>query len=400
MVGVGPSRVGAGALLVVMALLGGAPIQPASAAFPGANGKIAFWSNRDAGNPEVYVMNADGSGQTNLTNHPGLDSHPAWSPDGTKIAFGGNRVAFHEVWVMNANGSNVVNLTNNSVYDHEPAWSPDGTKIAFTSYRDGDFEVYVMNADGSGQTNLTNNASRDDAPAWSPDGTKIAFQSTRDGDFEVWMMNADGSNPTNLTQNAVVEDGEPSWSPDGSRIAFYTNRDLYREIYVMNSDGSGQTNITQEASGDDWGPAWSPDGSRIAFKSDRDGNDEVYVMNADGSGQVNLSNNAATDADPDWQPTRLPKAVALKAKPKKVEKGEKTRLTATVTPCGGHEGDLVEFYRKQKLIATKASTADCVAKLKTKVKKTTKFHAISPEQDADHLAGESKIVKVKILSAG
>jgi hypothetical protein len=92
----------------------------------------------------------------------------------------------------------------------------------------------------------------------------------------------------------------------------------------------------------------------------------------------------------------LPKSVTLKAKPRKVEKGEKTRLTATVTPCPGHEGDVVEFYRRSKKIATKASNDNCVAKHKVKVKRTAKFQAVSPMQDLDHLAGTSKIVKVRV----
>lgn len=91
-----------------------------------------------------------------------------------------------------------------------------------------------------------------------------------------------------------------------------------------------------------------------------------------------------------------PKSVSLKAKPKKVEKGRKTKLTAVVSPCGGHEGDLVEFYRGSKKIASKASDGTCVAKLAVKMKKPATFKAVSPQQDADHLAGTSNAVKVKV----
>ena len=139
-------------------------------------GKIAFHSFRD-GNYEVYVMNADGSAQTNLTNNPESDTYPVLSPDGSKIAFRSFRDGNYEVYVMNADGSAQTNLTNNPESDWNPMWSPNGSKIAFQSNRDDldgicdlnecNYEVYVMNADGSAQTNLTNNIANDNYPVWS-----------------------------------------------------------------------------------------------------------------------------------------------------------------------------------------------------------------------------------------
>ena len=287
------------ALLTGLTLLG-RQLTPARAAFPGVNGKIAFTSNRD-GNDEIYVMNADGSNQTRLTNNTALDDAPAWSPDGTKIAFHSSRDGNEEIYVMNADGSNQTRLTNNSAFDFEPGWSPDGTQIVFASSRDGDNEIYVMNADGSGQTPLTGNTAGDGQPIWSPDGLKIAFISDRDLDYEVYVMNSDGSGQTNLSNNAA-HDYWPSWSPDGTQIAFNTSRDSDFEIYAMNSDGSGQTNLSNSNLGDDLHPAWSPDGTRIAFESSRDGNNEIYVMNANGSGQTRLTDDLASDFAPDWQP--------------------------------------------------------------------------------------------------
>ncbi len=114
------------------------------AAFPGANGKISFITNRD-GNDEIYVMNADGSGQTNLTNNPASDQGRGWSPDGTKFTFGSGRAAGnYDVYVMNADSSGVTRLTDNPANDGAPDWSPDSTKITFRSERDGngDGRVY------------------------------------------------------------------------------------------------------------------------------------------------------------------------------------------------------------------------------------------------------------------
>src|SRR5437867_3067492 len=142
--------------------------------FPGANGKIAFTSQRDEGNDEIYVMNADGTAQTRLTNNTANDFNPSWSPDGAKIAFTSDKDFLFEIYVMNPDGTGQTRLTNNTADDDFPSWSPDGTKIAFMSNRDGNLEIYTMNANGTAQTRLTNNTANDFTPIWSPDGAKIA----------------------------------------------------------------------------------------------------------------------------------------------------------------------------------------------------------------------------------
>jgi Tol biopolymer transport system component len=269
--------------------------------------KLAFASDRD-GNYEIYVMNADGSGQTRLTDNPHADIEPAWSPDGTKLSFVSARDGIHEIYVMNPDGSGQTRLTNNAADDVNPAWSPDGTKIAFASNRHGGaHEIYVMNADGSGPIRLTNNTSFDLRPAWSPDGTKLAFQSEPEGGGEIYVMNADGSAQTNLTNNSAF-DAYPAWQPipapapaTNGKLAFGSDRDGNFEIYVMNPDGSGQSRLTSNPARDAE-PTWSPNGTKLAFRSDRDGNDEIYVMNADGSAQVNLTNSPGVDGQPAWSP--------------------------------------------------------------------------------------------------
>jgi len=266
--------------------------------------QIAFMSNR-AGNYEIYVMNANGSGQTRLTNNKHWDWQPAWSPNRARIAFASNPDGCLDIYVMNANGSNQVNLTKNpGIDDYEPTWSPDGSRISFTSSR-GNHQIYVMNADGSEQKNLTD-LNRNLNPTWSPDGKYIAFQSDRDwkkGKWEIYIMNSDGSNQTNLTKNDAY-DTNPTWSPDGKYIAFQSERDGNLDIYVMNADGSGQTRLTKNSKENKY-PSWSPDGNRIAFYSDRDDNWEIYVMNTDGSSQTRLTHNTtAEDWHPAWSPGR------------------------------------------------------------------------------------------------
>ncbi|MHB1160834.1 MAG: hypothetical protein ACYC3V_10970 [Chloroflexota bacterium] len=259
-----------------------------------ASGKIAFVSRRDR-NDEIYLMNADGSGQTRLTNSPAYDGAPVWSPDGSRVAFASKRDGNDEIYVMNADGTGQTNLTRHPGADLSPAWSPEGSRIAFSSYRDGHIDIYVMNADGSGLRQLTDGQGTNSSPTWSPDGGKITFDSTRDGSYEVYVMNPDGSGQTRLTRSPSGG-AIPTWSFDGSRIAFNANRGGNLDVFVMNPDGGGQTRLTDHPA-PDYHPSWLPDG-RIVFASGRDGNDDIYVMNPDGSGQTRLTNGPAYDSEP------------------------------------------------------------------------------------------------------
>ena len=282
----------------------------------------------------------------NLSNDPYDDWPPVWSPDGSKIAFASNRDEGYEIYVMNANGDNLVRLTRRDVifdggpdgditfdgyYEH-PAWSPDGTKIAFAtnplgSPKEGYWGIYVMNADGTNLTELALNDSDGEFVehlVWSPDGTKIAFEQEYPitGTEEIFVINADGTNPNlvprprrylerfgigpnewppwsssgytslvPLTLNLPrVENTSPAWSPDGTKIAF-TSDDDDPHIYVMNADGTNFARLTQNfarpltrarssvrSTYRWWSLAWSPDGTKIAFLSSHDGDEDIYVI--------------------------------------------------------------------------------------------------------------------------
>jgi Tol biopolymer transport system component len=285
----------------------------AEAAFPGANGKIAFigmFTPAGSFSPEIYVMDADGSNRVRLTTDIADEFDPTWSADGRKIAFSraaGNPDGNVDIYVMDADGSNQQRLTENPLTDSQPAWSPDGTKIAFRSQLpDGNSEIYVMDADGSNQQRLTENPRSDSQPAWSPDGTKIAFGSEGpDNNSQISVMDADGSNQEPLTATSI--NFRPNWSPDGTKIVFSSFRDDPEgnsggnsEIYVMNADGSNEVRLTRNERLDD-DAAWSPDGTKITFMSFRDVAIEIYVMDADGSNQVPLTQ-VSDSRQPDWQP--------------------------------------------------------------------------------------------------
>src|SRR5882762_1607096 len=274
-----------------------APFGPSAQLLTASNSRIAFQSLRDY-NPEIYVMNTDGSGQTRITNSLYVSNAPAWAPDGLQIAFTSDRQGLYEqIYVINADGSAVTRLTHDPSVDHSPSWSLDG-RIAFASVQSGSWDIHVMNEDGSAQAHLAGSPAIDVEPTWSPDGRRIAFTSTRDGNSEIYVMNVDGSAQTRLT-NDPAADNMSSWSPDGQYIAFTSARDGNQEIYLMNADGSSQTRLTSDLA-DDNHPSWSPDGRQIAFASSRDGQSEIYVMNADGSVPTRLI--TLVGSAPVWSP--------------------------------------------------------------------------------------------------
>jgi len=279
-------------------------------------GRIAFTSDHPDGNSEIWVMDADGTGQRRLTVGPGWANNesPDWSPDGSKIAFDSDRDGHRQIYVMNADGTGQTNLSNSPAYDESPSWSPDGAEITFQSNRDGNWEIYVMNADGTGQANLTNNAADDLAPDWSRDGSKIAFYSDRQPSgygmhvLGIYVMNADGTAPTHV--GGVYG---PAWSPDGSKIAFWQNwicgwptlfgSTVCSGIFTINADGTGEHQLTSAGSSGEGGPAWSPGGSKIVFHSDRDGYSDIYVVSADGTTTWRLTYSTwGWNMMPDWSP--------------------------------------------------------------------------------------------------
>ena len=266
--------------------------------------RIAFQSERD-GNSHIYVMNADGSGQVRLTSGE-ADVGSAWSPDGRKIAFQCRQGDAYDLCVMNADGSGQVRLTTNARDQvQEPKWSPDSRRIAFAQWQftGGNAAIYVADADGSNLVRVTTSATEAAHPVWSPDGSRIAFSVGYLGSGGIYAMNSDGSAATQLSRNGA----QPEWSPDGKKIVFvqYSDCDYYyytckSDLFVMNSAGSSVTRLTFE--GASWGGSWSPDGRLIAYVASHcDYYDDVAcgavrLVRPDGTGLIELARGAAGPA--------------------------------------------------------------------------------------------------------
>ena len=268
-----------------------------------ANGDIAFVSDGTA-----WMVQPDGSAPGKLTiDVPGSVGGLSWSPDGTRFVFdvnsfpekGAPKGGYYDIYAANADGSNVVRLTH--VRDARlPAWSPDGTRIAYTR-QDGDgSQIYVMNADGSAAVALTNGSAFNVRPSWSPDGSRIAFESVAEGNADVYVMSADGSGLTRITTDPAG-DYDPVWSLDGD-IAFASDRSP-SGIYVMRPDGSGVRLVESDGDIANLNLGWSPDGRLLAFSSSRGSGfaRAVYVLD--------ISSNTVTqvtDRGPIWGPSWQP----------------------------------------------------------------------------------------------
>jgi dipeptidyl aminopeptidase/acylaminoacyl peptidase len=294
---------------VLLSLLSGAG---AHAAFPGRNGEIAVSAAPAETSLDIYGVRLDGTLRPIVTSPVRSETFPAWSPDASRIAFarslGGTNL---DLFVANADGSGERQLTTTPEGPEEsPSWSPDGRQIVYAAGGG----LVIMDVETRLGRSLAIGA-QDSAPAWSPDGELIAFarrpSTSCSSCTDIYTIRPDG---TGLTQLAAVgTEVDPTWSPDGRQIAYAGDEGrccVPADIYRMNRDGSDRTRLTFSGSPGPFfiftEPTWSPDGERIAFVGHTNGGcgeicgEELLSMKTDGSDVTQISHDNTRDDNPDW----------------------------------------------------------------------------------------------------
>ena len=308
-----------GFVLVLLALAAGSCARDEVTGIPGLSAErtaatgglidvILFATEEFGGNAQLSVVNPDGTGRRRITTDGQEYGTAAISPDGTRIAFTRFTpdVNGFTIYVMNADGSGQTPVVHRSpFFDGEPTWSPDGTRLAFSSWKEGPFgpypRIFVVNIDGTGLRQLTPDVDdnveyvTDFGPSWSPDGTRIVF--VRNAALHV--INADGTGLAVLPNEDLAQN--PWWSPDGTRIA-YQSLSPFGDIRIRNADGSNPVVVTSNPD-QEFSPKWSPDGRRLVFVRVGDNfTTQLYTINVDGTGEARLSPGGFSEYSPDWGP--------------------------------------------------------------------------------------------------
>ena len=328
------------ALLVSAVLVVAAPT--ANATYPDHNGSIAFrrYLNEERTWGAVFTIKANGTHEQQVTFPPlgYVDQNPDVSPDGRRIAFertSTTSCCTVEIYVVDVDSHNLTQLTNNppdqdclftTGCDGGAAWSPDGTKLAFgrqigPTIEDLVTAIYIMNADGSHVRQVTQRVrpatGEDGAPQWSPDGRSLLFQrfnvggAQPDRGLALWTIDLDTGRERRITPYDLRAGDTPDWSPDGQRILFHSNNDgppdVSANLYSVRADGTDLRQLTFEAGGvrNVLGSSYSPDGKWIVFgrrPATGGRNADIFIIKVDGSHERPLTQTQLYDSFPDWGP--------------------------------------------------------------------------------------------------
>lgn len=245
------------------------------------------------------------SGQTRVDFHllPAVSTGPLdpdWSPDGRFLAY----AARGDIWVVPAAGGEAIALTRGPAYHSEPAFSPDGSKVAFTMDYDGNLEIGVVDAMGGAIERLTTNAQLDFAPDWSADGKSLYFVSRRYGSLDILRLDLDTRQIAKVVAGSG-NDFQPAVSPDGKSLAYVSrveNRNGSGGIWVMPLGGGEPELVHYEESSYRLKPQWSPDGKTLTYVSDAAGSTDIAIVPASGGNRIRLTSEPAGEFDPALSP--------------------------------------------------------------------------------------------------
>lgn len=266
-----------------------------------ARTRIAFISEQ-RGSRELYIMDYDGFAPRQITADGFINLMPRWSPDRRAIVFTAyrsrSRQTIEVIELASGKRSTLVSLAGLNI---TPAYSPDGTAVAFATSQDGNSEIYTLDLKTQALKRLTNHAAGDLSPAWSPTGREMAFVSDRGGGPQLYLMSADGSNVRRLTFDGDYN-AAPAWSPKGNWIAYVCRtEDKQYKLCLITPDGQKRVQITAGTGVDD-SPSWSPDGRHVTFSSTSEDKSHIYMVNSDGTELERLTSGGVHHSSPAWSP--------------------------------------------------------------------------------------------------
>jgi hypothetical protein len=307
------------------AVEGGPTASPQGGVF--SSSARVLYSSTSAGDQQakskLYILEPDGR-QTKLTEDNSSEIGRGVSPDGKKIAFASDRSGNWQLYILDLATGATRQLTELGDQARYPAWSPDGSRIAFNSFPDsGNSAIWVIGEDGSGLTKVVD-LGRNGRPFWSPDSERLVFNGVHEdtnGDdkvdandhWDLFVINADGSQEKNLTSSPEYDDVVGAWSPDGDWIVFVSMRADSNEdgqvngndngdLYLIHPDGSGLKALTRTPDLSEGEPSWTLDGRQILYVVFSADSSAVWIMNMDGSDQKLLLDGQGYVRDPMQMP--------------------------------------------------------------------------------------------------
>jgi TolB protein len=273
-----------------------------------ADANLIVYTCFDGSYDQVCIMNADGTNQNQLTSGKAASFYPSLSPDGTKILFASNRTELvYDIFSMNTDGTGVTQLTHKADA-YAPMYSPDSSQIVYVSTVEGSEDLWLMNADGTGTRQLTVLPGREVDPTWSQDGTRIAYTGNYTGNNEIYIVNVDGTETKQVTNGSEQEDGgRIDWSPDGLTIAFYAGPRGDKNLYLVDVSCADQPGgCTPDKfhqltnGGNAKAPMFSPDGLWVVYAAGPTTENDIYIMKLDGSKVQQLTTAPGSEYQPRW----------------------------------------------------------------------------------------------------